>query len=395
MSMHKSHKSVRGRKNLGHPFNLLVAGHSHTGKSSFIQTLIESLDGRRILSDSAAAAASSSDAASTPTSPVSSMGARTPVLLSAIFPGADITAPTPVKARVDFEEEVSGERISLRIIDSPGLPIPVNIHKDTTTSESEFEALGHTWATTIIQYIEAQYEATLLEESKVKRNPKSPDYQIHACIYLLDPQLCLASRGLTPIDRHALKRLCTRVNVIPCLGKADLLTSRQLKSLRTYVIDDFRKNQIPIYAFPEDAEGDHEDDLVKLNAELRGLLPFAVINDEELDPSTNNLNPLPSTSAILAASTASLKHGGGPLGRAYPWGTVEVENADHCDFVSLRTALFGTHIDELKLLTRELYYEQWRTEKLIEVRGSVLMARGSEASVKRRNEEGSVLGKEE
>ncbi|KAJ3191148.1 hypothetical protein HDU67_005983, partial [Dinochytrium kinnereticum] len=231
----------------------------------------------------------------------------------------------------------------------------------------------------------------------VRRNPKSPDFQIHACIYLLDPQTCLASKGLTPIDRHALKRLCTRVNVIPCLGKADLLTSRQLKTLRGYVMDDLKKNQIPIYAFPEDAEGEYEEDVARMNAELRALVPFAVINDEELDPSSSNLNPTPSTSAILAASTATLKHGGGPLGRAYPWGTVEVENPDHCDFVSLRTALFGTHIDELKVLTRELYYEQWRTDKLLEVRGSVLMARGStiESSVKRRNEEAASIRKEE
>ncbi|KAJ3199552.1 hypothetical protein HDU67_002712, partial [Dinochytrium kinnereticum] len=114
MSINKTHKSVRGRRTMGHPFNLMVSGHSHTGKSSFIQTLIESLDGRKIMSDSAAAAASAKGSAedvsssSTPTSPLSPpppapaagiMTSKTPVLLSAIFPGADITAPTPVKAR--------------------------------------------------------------------------------------------------------------------------------------------------------------------------------------------------------------------------------------------------------------------------------------------------------
>ncbi|KAJ3117972.1 hypothetical protein HDU96_004648 [Phlyctochytrium bullatum] len=390
MSLHRSHKSsAKARKSGGLPFNLLVAGHSHTGKSSFIQTLIESLEGRRIMSDSAAAAASSSansSAASsveslpTPTSPSSvvgplpngTLGAKTPVLLSAIFPGSDITAPTPVKARIDFEEESSGERISLRLIDSPGLPIPVNIHKGAPNNP-EYEAIGTKWASMIIQYIEAQYEATLMEESKVRRNPKSPDFQIHACVYMLDPQVCLASRGLTPIDRVALQRLCTRANVIPCISKADLLTSRQLRSVRQYVMDDLRRNQIPVLAFAEDPEMD--DDMIKLNAQMKALMPFAVINDEELDPSTSNLNPAPATSAILAASTATLKHESGPLGRTYAWGTVEVENPSHCDFVSLRTVLFGTHFEELKISTREVYYEQWRTEKLLEVRGSVLLAR--------------------
>ncbi|KAJ3108483.1 hypothetical protein HDU97_001190 [Phlyctochytrium planicorne] len=390
MSLHRSHKSSpRARKGTGYPFNLLVTGHSHTGKSSFIQTLIESLEGRKIMSDSAAAQASKSPTEELPGSPLvpGAITAKTPVLLSAIFPGSDITLPTPVKARIDFEEEVSSQKISLRIIDTPGLPIPVNVHKDSKTPEAEFETKAVMWASSITQYIEAQYEATLLEESKVRRNPKSPDYQIHACIYLLDPQICLASRGLTALDKHALKRLCTRVNVVPCLGKADLLTSKQLKSVRQFVMDDIKKNEIAIFSFPDDLEADYEDEEIsKISAELRSLLPFAVINDEELDPSAGNLTPNPSSSAILAASTATLKHSGGPLGRSYPWGTVEVENPEHCDFVSLRTALFGTHIQELKVQTRELYYEKWRTEKLLEVRGSVLMARGGSnaGSVKQR-----------
>ncbi|KAJ3191423.1 hypothetical protein HK101_007717 [Irineochytrium annulatum] len=391
------------KKAVGIPLNLMVAGQSHTGKSSFILTLIDSLQGRRILIDASAAATSSSpntpesSAAASPngssanlTSPVapnSTVAPNTPVLLTAIFPGDDISAPAPIKARIDFEDEYGGERLSLRLIDTPGLPIPVNIHKEPYL-EADLANMAKKWSDSIVAYLESQFEATLREESKVRRNPKSPDYQVHACIYLLDPSICLASRGLTELDRIALRKLCTRVNVIPCLGKSDLLTTRQLKSVRGWIMEDIRKSDIGVYAFPEDTDVDNEDgaDLARLNAELRSLMPFAIVNDEELDPSANNISPVPASSAILSASTALLRRAGGPLGRNYPWGTVEVENPAHCDFASLRTALFGTHIDELKLFTRETYYEQWRTEKLLEVRASTAIraAPPSSDTVKRR-----------
>jgi septin family protein len=51
---------------------------------------------------------------------------------------------------------------------------------------------------------------------------------------------------------------------------------------------------------------------------------------------------------------------GGPLGRVYPWGKVEVENPKHNDFVLLRSLLFGSHIDELRSITREELYEKVR-----------------------------------
>ena len=52
-------------------------------------------------------------------------------------------------------------------------------------------------------------------------------------------------------------------------------------------------------------------------------------------------------------------------GRAYPWGTIEVENEDHCDFVKLRQMLIRTHMEELREHTNLALYEQYRTEKLL------------------------------
>lgn len=52
-------------------------------------------------------------------------------------------------------------------------------------------------------------------------------------------------------------------------------------------------------------------------------------------------------------------------GRAYPWGCIEVDNEDHCDFVKLRQMLIRSHMEELKEHTHNNLYEKYRSEKLI------------------------------
>lgn len=52
-------------------------------------------------------------------------------------------------------------------------------------------------------------------------------------------------------------------------------------------------------------------------------------------------------------------------GRAYPWGTIEVDNEDHCDFVKLRQMLIRTHMEELKEHTNGELYEKYRSQKLL------------------------------
>ena len=51
-------------------------------------------------------------------------------------------------------------------------------------------------------------------------------------------------------------------------------------------------------------------------------------------------------------------------GRKYPWGLIEVDNEEHCDFVKLRQMLIRTHMEELKEHTNNALYENYRSEKL-------------------------------
>ncbi|KAJ3285602.1 hypothetical protein HK104_009403 [Borealophlyctis nickersoniae] len=345
----------RTRRTTQHAFNLMVAGHTRTGKTSFIRTLVETLAVKKF--HYAEGMEPPADASGQPS--------------SFPLPWVEISAPTPLPARIEFEEV--NDRVLLRLIDTPGIPIPVNVHK--VSDDEAHIALANSHAASLVGYIEAQFEATLLEESKVRRNPKSPDYQTHACLYFLDPQVCIATRGLTAVDRHLLSQLTTRVNVIVCLAKSDLLTVRQMQSLRRWIKEDIAKSQIPVYAFPDETEGEDGDeesvvdpDAAELNAHLRALLPFTIVNAE--DSAEDGLDEIPQANGDGAPRV---------LGRAYTWGTVEVENPEHCDVLQLKQALFSTHLGELKLLTRELYYEQWRTEKLLEVRSSVLGAKKAES----------------
>jgi septin 7 len=52
-------------------------------------------------------------------------------------------------------------------------------------------------------------------------------------------------------------------------------------------------------------------------------------------------------------------------GRAYPWGVIEVDNEDHCDFVKLRQMLIRTYMEELREHTNSVLYENYRSEKLM------------------------------
>ncbi|KAI6042688.1 Septin-domain-containing protein [Pisolithus marmoratus] len=135
--------------------------------------------------------------------------------------------------------------------------------------------------------------------------------------------------------------------------------------------------------------------------DLGTLLPFAFIAPESLDsPRTIQLHPLTPNSAapredLISASTSPVTEVSttgppdspsairksvynqtppedlrGVFKRKFRWGTVDVLNPDHCDFAALRTAMLLTHMKVLKVHTREVLYERYRTEKLLAKRAT-------------------------
>lgn len=147
--------------------------------------------------------------------------------------------------------------------------------------------------------------------------------------------------SLRELDIELMKRLSPRVNVIPVIGKADSLTPAELAESKKLVMEDIEHYRIPVYNFPYDIEEDDED-TVEENAELRGLMPFAIVGSEEV-----------------------VEIGGRKVrARQYPWGVVEVDNPRHSDFLAIRSALLHSHLADLKEITHDFLYENYRTEKL-------------------------------
>nr|XP_025130913.1 septin-14 isoform X2 [Bubalus bubalis] len=84
------------------------------------------------------------------------------------------------------------------------------------------------------------------------------------------------------------------------------------------------------------------DILTMKNIDSKGLLPFAVVG-----------------------STEEVKVGKRTVrGRQYPWGILQVENENHCDFVKLRDMLLCTNMEDLKEQTHTRHYERYRRNRL-------------------------------
>ncbi|ORX92426.1 cell division/GTP binding protein, partial [Basidiobolus meristosporus CBS 931.73] len=279
------------RRNVATPFNLLVAGFSGLGKSTFLQTFYHSLnltrDSRSLEMD-----------------------------LVPITKTIGLTTK-----RVLAQED--GVKFAITLIDTPGF-----IDDSTLEEQSNF----------LLRYIEGQLELKLAEESKLKRNPKPKEEQVHACLYFLSP----SDTGISDTDASLMKKLGKRVNIIPVIGKADTLTVSGLKRAKEAIMRDVDQQNIPIFNFPDLEDDDAE--LIKENADLRGMLPFSLIASDEFPEKTDK----------------------GPvfLGRKYPWGVVDCLNPEHCDFAPLKNLLINSHLSSLKEVTYTILYEQYRTNNL-------------------------------
>jgi len=68
--------------------------------------------------------------------------------------------------------------------------------------------------------------------------------------------------------------------------------------------------------------------------------------------------------AIVGGTHALEVNGKRVRGRQYPWGFVEVDNPAHSDFALLRRFLIQTHMQDLKDVTHDVHYENYRVQCL-------------------------------
>ncbi|XP_070574289.1 septin-7-like isoform X2 [Ptychodera flava] len=196
----------------------------------------------------------------------------------------------------------------------------------------------------VIDFIDNKFEDYLNAESRVNRR-SMPDNRVHCCLYFIAP----TGHGLKPLDIEFMKRLHEKVNIIPLIAKADTLTPEECRQFKEQIMKDIHANKIKIYEFPEVEEEDETKENNSKNTPppptFKERVPFAVVG----------------SNTILEVNGKKMR------GRHYPWGIVEVENLEHSDFVTLRNLLLRTHMQDLKDVTNNVHYENFRCRKLTQV----------------------------
>ncbi|ORY84490.1 septin [Protomyces lactucae-debilis] len=231
------------------------------------------------------------------------------------------TVATKSKTAVVQEDGVS---LELTVVDTPGFG-------DFINNEDSWKP--------ILDRIEKGYDAFLEAENGANRR-EIKDERVHACIFFVDP----TGHSLKPLEIEFMRRLHHRVNLIPVIAKADTLTEEEIATTKARILADIAHHKIRIFQAPRYELDD--DETTAENNEIMGKIPFAIVG---------------SNSFVQNA------HGQQVRGRQYPWGVIEVDNEEHCDFSKLRQMLIKTHMEELKDTSSESLYENYRTEKLLQM----------------------------
>lgn len=200
-------------------------------------------------------------------------------------------------------------------------------------------------------YLEAQFTAILNEETRIKRNIGDRDNRPHVCLYFITPN----SSGLREFDIELMKQLGDKINIIPVVAKADLLTEEELLIKKELIMRAILINKINVFNFKNDKL---EDSLMELennnweNADktrnskvyIRDMLPFSIICSDDR----------------IIADNGEIQHV-----REYQWGRIIVEDPLNSDFIYLKSILLGSHLQEFKDITNDVIYENYRTEALV------------------------------
>lgn len=126
----------------------------------------------------------------------------------------------------------------------------------------------------IASYIESQFEAYLQEELKIKRNFNMvSDNRIHVCLYFL----CPTGHSLKSIDLQMMKKLDSKVNIVPVIAKADTIAKNELIKFKQRIVTDLTANNVKIYQFPTDDDTVAEINST-MNVNFEAILEFNFIN---------------------------------------------------------------------------------------------------------------------
>ena len=221
-----------------------------------------------------------------------------------------------------FELQESNVRLRLTVISTAGFGDQINKQNSCAP---------------IVEYIDKGFENYLQEELKIKRDLVTfHDTRVHVCLYYL----CPTGHSIKSLDLVCMKELEKKVNIIPIIAKADTVSRPELVPFKTRIMEELRSNGVDIYKFPTD-----DETVAEGNAKMNDQVPFAVVGSRE--------------EMVIGGNKVRV--------RQYPWGTVEIENEAHCDFVKLREMMIRTNMEDLREKTHSVHYERYRQKRLVEM----------------------------
>lgn len=124
------------------------------------------------------------------------------------------------------------------------------------------------------------------------------------------------------------------------------MTPEECAHFKSQIMNQIQAAKIKIYEFPDVSDGEESEK--KDNKKMKERVPFAVVG----------------SNMVIEIDGKKCR------GRKYPWGMVDIENMEHCDFVPLRNMLIRTHLQDLRDVTNYIHYENFRCRKLAGVTGT-------------------------
>ncbi|SGZ48537.1 CIC11C00000000829 [Sungouiella intermedia] len=318
-------------------FTFMVAGELGTGKSTFINCLLN----RKVMGHTYEGINKALDTKTLAFTLATSVALPNTAILARNEFDASAAHEEPGIALTETKVESIDEdnvRLQLNIIDTPGFGD--NLNNELCLNEIE-------------NYLKQQFDLVLAEETRIRRNPRFVDTRVHVLLYFITP----TGHGLRELDITCMKRLSKYVNIIPVIGRADSFTESEIQYFKQQIRTDIERFNVPVFQFDNymnDYDEEEDYDLIQECKYLTSLQPFAVVASEQDFEIRDN----------TTGQTKTIK------ARQYPWGLVDVNNPKYSDFSVLKSVLLGSHLQDLRDLTHDFLYETYRTERLTKVTGS-------------------------
>jgi septin family protein len=363
----------------------LVIGEQNSGKTSFIEFLRNALSDKKQKREKTP---------SPPQTAMSSDAAFTPYYL---------------------ETDIDHERIGVTLWDSQGLEkkfVDLQLREMSSFLESKFEETFTEEQKVVrapgVRDTHIHCVFLILDPTRLNANLVSTRKAKQSST--LDEPARLIGALDEDLDIQVLKTLQGKTTVIPVISKADTITTTHMALLKKSVWNSLRQAKIDpldVLNVGEESEDEGSFDEREEDAYLGATAgpldgPEVIDNfdngssseyDGEEDghhhnstpptspPRSNNKDAVKahrrSMSDALDATPAAEEipllpmsiispdsYEPGIVGRRFPWGFADPYNAEHCDFVRLKDAVFSEWRPELREASREVWYEGWRTSRL-------------------------------